>query len=81
MANQVANSVELVQPALPSIDLTALPSKRFERAIEINENDFFVLGKRMKILSGAIHYFRIPPAYWRDRLLKLKAMGLNTVET
>jgi len=28
-----------------------------------------------------MHYFRIPPAYWRDRLLKLRAMGLNTVET
>ena len=28
-----------------------------------------------------MHYFRIPPEYWRDRLLKLKAAGLNTVET
>ncbi len=35
----------------------------------------------MRILSGAMHYFRIMPQYWRDRLTKLKAMGLNTVET
>jgi beta-galactosidase len=28
-----------------------------------------------------MHYFRVPPAYWRDRLYKLRAMGLNTVET
>jgi len=28
-----------------------------------------------------MHYFRIVPAYWRDRLLKLKACGFNTVET
>lgn len=34
-----------------------------------------------RILSGAIHYFRIVPEYWRDRLLKLKACGFNTVET
>ena len=33
------------------------------------------------ILSGAIHYFRVHPAYWQDRLLKLKACGYNTVET
>ncbi len=34
-----------------------------------------------KVYSGAIHYFRVPKEYWYDRLLKLKAMGLNTVET
>jgi len=33
------------------------------------------------ILSGAIHYFRVHPAYWRDRLTKLRACGFNTVET
>ena len=28
-----------------------------------------------------MHYFRIPQEYWEDRLLKLRAAGLNTVET
>jgi beta-galactosidase len=28
-----------------------------------------------------MHYFRVVPEYWRDRMLKLKAMGLNTLET
>lgn len=28
-----------------------------------------------------MHYFRILPEYWEDRLLKLKALGCNTVET
>ncbi len=42
---------------------------------------FVVEGKEKMILSGAIHYFRVVPAYWKDRLLKLKAAGLNTVET
>ncbi len=46
------------------------------------ENDKFLKdGKEIKIHSGAIHYFRIPKAYWRDRLLKLKECGFNTVET
>ena len=46
------------------------------------EGDGFLLdGRPFRILSGALHYFRIPPAYWEDRLRKLLAMGLNTVET
>jgi len=43
--------------------------------------EFIYDGKPTKILSGAIHYFRVVPEYWEDRLLKLKACGLNTVET
>lgn len=38
-------------------------------------------GQPITIMSGAIHYFRTVPEYWEDRLLKLKACGLNTVET
>nr|CAH7738059.1 unnamed protein product [Callosobruchus chinensis] len=37
--------------------------------------------KEVFIYSGAIHYFRVPRPYWRDRLRKLRAAGLNTVET
>ncbi|XP_063112192.1 beta-galactosidase-1-like protein 2 isoform X3 [Cavia porcellus] len=33
------------------------------------------------IFGGSIHYFRVPREYWRDRLLKLKACGLNTLTT
>jgi beta-galactosidase len=48
---------------------------------EISGKHFQYDGKPVRILSGAIHYFRVMPEYWRDRLLKLKACGLNTVET
>ncbi|MEX3615919.1 glycoside hydrolase family 35 protein [Paenibacillus glucanolyticus] len=45
-------------------------------------NQQFVLGDEpIQILSGAVHYFRIVPEYWEDRLMKLKACGFNTVET
>ena len=44
--------------------------------------DHFVRnGKPYQIISGSIHYVRVPRAYWRDRLQKARAMGLNTVET
>ena len=44
-------------------------------------DDFYLNGERFQVISGSIHYFRVVPEYWRDRLLKLKAMGCNTVET
>ena len=49
--------------------------------ITYNENNFLMDGKPYRIISGAIHYFRIHPDYWHDRLSKLRACGFNTVET
>lgn len=45
------------------------------------KDTFYLDGNPFQIISGAIHYFRVVPEYWRDRLEKLKAMGCNTVET
>ena len=49
--------------------------------LEIRGEDFYLNGEKFNIYAGAIHYFRTVPEYWRDRLLKLKAAGFNTVET
>ncbi|KXT77514.1 Beta-galactosidase 3 [Streptococcus sp. DD11] len=38
-------------------------------------------GREFKILSGAIHYFRVQPQDWYHSLYNLKALGFNTVET
>ena len=45
------------------------------------KDDFYLDNEPFKIISGSIHYFRVVPEYWQDRLEKLKAMGCNTVET
>lgn len=47
---------------------------------EVKDN-FYLNGEPFQIVSGAFHYFRTVPEYWRDRLEKLKNMGCNTVET
>lgn len=49
--------------------------------LSIQGNDFVRNGRPVRLLSGALHYFRVVPEYWRDRLIKLREMGLNTVET
>ncbi len=43
--------------------------------------EFLLDGKPFTVISGAMHYFRIPKEYWHDRLLKLYECGFNTVET
>lgn len=48
---------------------------------KIEGDNYLLNGEKFNIYSGAIHYFRTVPEYWEDRLLKLKACGLNTVET
>jgi beta-galactosidase len=49
--------------------------------LTISSTQFLLDGKPFRILSGAMHYFRAVPEYWRDRLEKMRAFGLNTVET
>ena len=49
--------------------------------ITYDANRFYLDGKPHRIISGAIHYFRVPRPYWHDRLAKLKACGFNTLET
>ena len=39
---------------------------------------FFVTNR---YISGSMHYARVPPAYWSDRLQKMKDCGLNAVQT
>jgi beta-galactosidase len=46
------------------------------------ENGKFLLdGKPFQIISGEMHYPRVPRAYWRARLRMAKAMGLNAITT
>ncbi|TVU20442.1 hypothetical protein EJB05_36650 [Eragrostis curvula] len=46
------------------------------------ENDTFLKdGTPFQIVGGDVHYFRIVPEYWKDRLLRAKALGLNAIQT
>ncbi|MBR6562944.1 MAG: beta-galactosidase [Clostridia bacterium] len=47
----------------------------------IQGNQFIKDGEPIKIISGAVHYFRNLPDTWRDIFKKLRALGCNCVET
>jgi beta-galactosidase len=50
-------------------------------SVKIVGPQFVVDGKPLQIISGEMHYPRVPREYWRDRMKKARAMGLNTIAT
>jgi len=73
----------LMRSVLPFL-IAALPLAAAQRPSHTfsTEGDHFLLdGKPFVIVSGEMHYPRVPREYWRDRMRKMKAMGLNTLCT
>ena len=52
-----------------------------KNSFEIKNGHFLLNGEAVSLLSGEMHYARIPHQYWRHRLQMMKGMGLNTVAT
>ncbi|XP_008852414.1 beta-galactosidase-1-like protein 2 isoform X2 [Nannospalax galili] len=62
---------------------TLIPSWLQHRhlGLQAKGSNFMLEDSTFWIFGGSIHYFRVPKEYWRDRLLKMKACGLNTLTT
>jgi len=61
-----------------SASTPALPQTR---EFAIGDEHFLLDGQPFRILAGALHYFRVHPDLWADRIHKARLMGLNTIET
>ncbi|XP_062569954.1 beta-galactosidase-like isoform X5 [Saccostrea cucullata] len=57
-------------------------SQAQNRTFEIDYlgNTFVKDGKSFRYISGSIHYMRVPKEYWKDRLMKMYAAGLDAVQ-
>ncbi|XP_073922403.1 beta-galactosidase-1-like protein 2 isoform X2 [Castor canadensis] len=69
---------------LPRLDWSSLipPWLRHRQlGLQAKGQNFMLEDSPFWIFGGSIHYFRVPKEYWRDRLLKMRACGLNTVTT
>ncbi|NXL25312.1 GLBL2 protein, partial [Setophaga kirtlandii] len=49
--------------------------------LQTENSEFLLEGMPFRILGGSMHYFRVPREYWEDRMLKMRACGLNTLTT
>lgn len=50
------------------------------RSFVVANNTFLRDGVPVTLKSGEVHYHRIHPAYWADRLQRAAAMGLNAIQ-
>jgi beta-galactosidase len=74
-------SVSLPVFLLAAVMATVPAGRSSQRGLTIAEGRFVLDGKAFQIISGEMHYARIPREYWRHRLKLAKAMGLNAITT
>ena len=67
-----------VRPALASM---FVPPKSVASKIRIDGKGFVIHGKRVFVVSGSLHYPRVPRAMWADRMEKMKRAGFNCLST
>lgn len=75
---EVAGLLSLVMQVLAISSATAT-SNAAAPAFTYDATSFLLHGEPYVIIGGQMDPQRIPPEYWRDRLAKAKAMGLNTI--
>lgn len=52
-----------------------------QHSFTLSDSAFILDGKPFQMISGEMHYPRIPREAWRSRMKMAKAMGLNTIGT
>jgi beta-galactosidase len=59
--------------------LTLSNAQTVNHTFALGDSTFMLDDKPMQIISGEMHYTRIPEDNWRERIKMAKAMGLNTI--
>jgi beta-galactosidase len=60
---------------------TSLLAQQGSHTFSLADSVFLLDGKPFQIISGEMHYPRVPKEAWRARMKMAKAMGLNTIGT
>lgn len=71
-------AVLLVVLGLVQLGMAQVPATH---TFAVANGQFTLDGKPFRVISGEMHYPRIPREYWRARLRMARAMGLNTITT
>lgn len=78
----IFSSSRIVEFEIPNVDHIVKGDRYVSTgSLTFKNRQFLLDGQPFRFISGAIHYFRIPFAYWEDILKKAKAAGLNTIDT
>lgn len=60
---------------------TSINAQTHSHRFSLSDSTFLLDGKPFQIISGELHYPRVPKEAWRQRMKMAKAMGLNTIGT
>lgn len=72
--------------ALLSLFIASTPTKCGASAglrsftIDYDNDRFLMDGKAFRYISASIHYMRVLPELWTDRLRKLRSAGFNAIQ-
>ncbi|ROV93160.1 hypothetical protein VMCG_08686 [Cytospora schulzeri] len=75
----LASAVLVLTHRLLALSITGASSSADAPVFTYSNNSFLLHGAPYVIIGGQMDPQRIPPEYWRDRLSKARAMGLNTI--
>jgi len=73
--------LSLLPCSVAIVSTMACAERTVSHSFGMQNGKFILDGKPFQIISGEMHYPRIPRAYWKSRFRFAKAMGLNTVST
>ncbi|MBP1326287.1 beta-galactosidase [Leucobacter exalbidus] len=62
-------------------DTEIVPAPTTGAILTWRDGQLYRNGQPHRILSGSMQYFRVHPDQWEDRLRRLVALGMNTVDT
>jgi beta-galactosidase len=79
----VAGQGPVEQRPAGAADLRAMDQRLVDlpHSFALGERNFLLDGQPFQMISGEIHYTRVPREAWRQRMKMAKAMGLNTIGT
>ncbi|XP_006972225.1 beta-galactosidase-1-like protein [Peromyscus maniculatus bairdii] len=72
--------LKLVMLLLLLLPLPLAQAETRSFVVDRQHDRFLLNGAPFRYISGSLHYFRVPPVLWADRLLKMQMSGLNAVQ-
>ncbi len=64
-----------------AISIQQSEAQQPKHTFQLGDSNFLLDGKPFQMISGEMHYPRVPREAWRQRMKMAKAMGLNTIGT
>jgi beta-galactosidase len=78
---KIAETVEVVRTSTAGTSASGPAATLARAALTWADGRLLRNGLPHQIFSGSLHYFRVHPDLWRDRLQRLADLGLNCVDT